>query len=50
NDVQVEVHYNVIDLPSERKIKVGLPDKYELGWHLIVRSKENLIEGLKIKV
>jgi len=37
-DIQVEVRYNVIDLPGERKTKVGLPDKYELGWHLIVRA------------
>jgi len=38
DDVQIEVHYNVIDLPSERKIKVDLPDKYKLGWHLIVKG------------
>lgn len=31
NNIQVEVHYNVIDLLGERKTKVGLPDKYELG-------------------
>jgi len=33
-----EVHYNVIDLPEQRKVKVGVPDKYELGWHLIVKA------------
>jgi len=38
DDVQVEVHYNVIDSPSERKIKFDLPDKYKLGWHLIVKG------------
>ena len=34
----VEVHYNVIDLPEQRKVKVSLPDEYELGWHLIVKA------------
>ncbi|MFC2010269.1 class I SAM-dependent methyltransferase [Chloroflexota bacterium] len=34
----VEVHYNVIDLPEQRKVKVDIPDEYELGWHLIVKA------------
>jgi len=34
----VEVRYNVIDLPEQRKVKVSLPDEYELGWHLIVKA------------
>ena len=34
----IEVHYNVIDLPEQRKVKVSLPDEYELGWHLIVKA------------
>lgn len=34
----VEVRYNVIDLPEQRKVKVDVPDKYELGWHLIVKG------------
>jgi ubiquinone/menaquinone biosynthesis C-methylase UbiE len=34
----VEVYYNVIDLPEQRKVKVGLPDNLELGWHLIVKG------------
>ena len=36
--VTAEVHYNVIDLPEQRKVKVEIPDKYELGWHLIVKA------------
>ncbi|MFC1978083.1 hypothetical protein ACFLWS_07485, partial [Chloroflexota bacterium] len=36
----VEVRYNVIDLPEQRKIKVDMPDKYELGWHLIVKGSK----------
>jgi len=36
--VTTEVHYNVIDLPDQRKVKVDIPDKYELGWHLIVKA------------
>lgn len=34
----VEVRYNVIDLPEQRKVKVSLPDEHELGWHLIVKA------------
>ena len=34
----VDVRYNVIDLPGQRKVKVSLPDEYELGWHLIVKA------------
>jgi len=38
-----EVRYNVIDLPEQRKVKVNVPDKYELGWHLIIKAvKQNL--------
>lgn len=36
--VTVEVHYNVIDLPDQRKVKVDVPKRYELGWHLIVKA------------
>jgi len=34
----VDVRYNAIDLPRQRKVKVNLPDEYELGWHLIVKG------------
>ena len=34
----VEVRYNVIDLPEQRKVKVSIPDEYELGWHLIIKA------------
>ncbi|MDD5509208.1 MAG: class I SAM-dependent methyltransferase [Dehalococcoidales bacterium] len=34
----VEVRYNVIDLPEQRKVKVGVSDDYELGWHLVVKG------------
>ena len=36
--ITAEVHYNVVDLPEERKVKVDISDKYELGWHLIVKA------------
>jgi len=36
--VQVSVHYNVIDLPERRKVKLGISDQYELGWHLVVKA------------
>ena len=37
-DCSAEVRYNVIDLPEQRKVKVNVPDEYELGWHLIVKG------------
>ena len=36
-----EVRYNVIDLPGERKVKIGVPDRQELGWHLIVKGRKS---------
>lgn len=36
--ISIEVRYNVIDLPQQRKVKVGLPDEYELGWHPIIKA------------
>jgi len=36
--ITTEVHYNVLDLPLQRKVKIGIPDKYELGWHLIIKA------------
>lgn len=37
DDVTISVHYNVIDLPQQRKVKLGVSDEYELGWHLIIK-------------
>ncbi|MBA7498656.1 Ubiquinone biosynthesis O-methyltransferase, mitochondrial [subsurface metagenome] len=37
-DIKVSVHYNVIDTPQQRKVKLGISDKYELGWHLIIKG------------
>ena len=39
-NIQTKVRYNVIDLPNQRKVKVNVPDKYELGWHLIVKGRK----------
>jgi ubiquinone/menaquinone biosynthesis C-methylase UbiE len=36
--ITTEVHYNVLDLPEQRKAKISVPDEYELGWHLIVKA------------
>jgi len=36
--ITTEVHYNVLDLPEQRKVKVDISDTYELGWHLIVKA------------
>lgn len=37
-DIEVSVYYNVIDTPQQRKVKLGISDKYELGWHLVVKG------------
>lgn len=36
--IEVSVHYNVVDLPQQRKVKLGIGDEYELGWHLVVKA------------
>jgi 2-polyprenyl-3-methyl-5-hydroxy-6-metoxy-1,4-benzoquinol methylase len=36
--VEVSVRFNVIDTEKQRKIKLDLDDRWELGWHLIVRA------------
>jgi ubiquinone/menaquinone biosynthesis C-methylase UbiE len=36
--VEVTVRYNVIDTEQQRKVKLGLDDKWELGWHLVIRA------------
>jgi 2-polyprenyl-3-methyl-5-hydroxy-6-metoxy-1,4-benzoquinol methylase len=37
-DVEISVHYNVLDLPGQRKVKFEIDGKWELGWHLAVRG------------
>ena len=39
-NIVIEVHYNVIDLPDQRKVKVAVPSGYELGWHLVVKAEK----------
>ena len=36
----IRAHFNVIDLPQERKVKLGLSDEYALGWHLIAKARK----------
>lgn len=38
DNVNVSVRYNVIDTDEQRKVKIGLDDRWELGWHLIARA------------
>lgn len=38
NSVEVGVHYPVIDLPGQRKVKVSIEGKNELGWHLVIKG------------
>lgn len=40
-DVSVKVCYNTIDVIEERKVKLGIEDRYELGWHLVVKGKKS---------
>ena len=39
-NIVTEVHYNVIDLPDQRKVKVAVPSEYALGWHLVVKAEK----------
>ncbi len=39
-DIDITVRYNVIDTDRQRKVKLGLEDKWELGWHLIVKARK----------
>lgn len=36
--VEVSVHFPVIDLPEQRKVKVSIGAKNELGWHLVTKG------------
>ena len=36
--IGIEVHYNVLDLPQQRKVKADIPNTYELGWHLVIKA------------
>jgi ubiquinone/menaquinone biosynthesis C-methylase UbiE len=37
-NVEVTVRYNVIDTDKQRKVKLGLDNSWELGWHLVIRA------------
>jgi len=39
-NVSIDVRYNVVDLPTQRKVKLGISDDWELGWHLIVKGRK----------
>jgi ubiquinone/menaquinone biosynthesis C-methylase UbiE len=38
DEVEVSVHYPVIDLAEQRKIKLIIEAENELGWHLVVKG------------
>jgi ubiquinone/menaquinone biosynthesis C-methylase UbiE len=42
-ETTASVHYNVIDVKERRKLKVPIPDKYELGWHIILKGKKRKV-------
>jgi ubiquinone/menaquinone biosynthesis C-methylase UbiE len=39
-EVAVTTHFNVIDTPTERKVKVGVEDRFGVGWHHIAKCKK----------
>jgi len=41
--IQVTVRYNVLDTDQQRKVKMVLDDKWELGWHLVVNARKKAI-------
>jgi len=40
DNIEVTVRYNAVDTDEQRKVKLGLDDKWELGWHLVVKAKK----------
>ncbi|MEW5693623.1 MAG: class I SAM-dependent methyltransferase [Candidatus Hydrogenedentota bacterium] len=38
-NVKLSVEYNVIDTEKKRKVKIKVPEDYELGWHLIFKGR-----------
>lgn len=38
--IDVRTRFNVIDIPGQRKVPVGISDSLELGWHLIVSASK----------
>ncbi len=40
--ISMQIRYDVIDTLKQRKVKVGIADEYELGWHLIVRGRKSV--------
>ncbi|MDG6925317.1 MAG: class I SAM-dependent methyltransferase [Nitrososphaerota archaeon] len=39
-EVTITTHFNVIDTPTERKVKVGVDDRFGVGWHHIVNCNK----------
>jgi ubiquinone/menaquinone biosynthesis C-methylase UbiE len=40
DDVVITTHFNVIDTPQERKVKVEIADRFGVGWHHIAKCKK----------
>jgi ubiquinone/menaquinone biosynthesis C-methylase UbiE len=40
DNIEVSVHYPVIDLPEQRKVKVTVDAENELGWHVVVKGNK----------
>lgn len=41
SEVEASVHYNVIDTKTQRKVKIEMDNKWNLGWHLIIKARKN---------
>jgi len=37
-DLEASVHFNVIDTPQRRKLKLDIPEECGLGWHIILKG------------
>ena len=38
-NLKVSVRFNAIDVPGHRKVRLGIDDSLELGWHLLVDAE-----------
>jgi len=39
NNINISVHYNVIDTLKQRKVKIGVPESFNLGYHLVIKGR-----------
>lgn len=44
-DIETSIYYDAIDTKEKRKVKVEIPGRNDLGWHIVVEGKNLKTEG-----